>query len=129
MIKVVTTLKRKAGLSTANFREYYENNHRLIGEKYLRNYAARYVRRYLNPQPDSDGNMLEPDVDVLLEIWFENEERLQACGARLSEPEVAREILIDEEQLFDRSSKRSYVVEEFESQLPGQSAAEHGVTR
>ena len=45
-MKVVTTLKKKAGMSTAAFREYYETHHRLIGEKYLSGYATRYVRRY-----------------------------------------------------------------------------------
>lgn len=45
MIKVVTTLKKKAGMSTDDFRAYYETHHRLIGEKYLSGYATRYVRR------------------------------------------------------------------------------------
>jgi len=32
MIKVVTTLKKRKGMSTENFRAYYERSHRLIGE-------------------------------------------------------------------------------------------------
>jgi len=32
MIKVVTTLKKRKGMSTENFRAYYEYSRRLIGE-------------------------------------------------------------------------------------------------
>lgn len=119
MIKVVTTLKKKAGLSTEEFRAYYENNHRLIGEKYLSGYAVKYVRRYLEPMPGADGVCHEPEYDVLLELWFPDQDTWQACAANLSTPEAAREIARDEEQLFDRSRKRSYVVKEVESNIAG----------
>ena len=104
-------------MSTDEFRTYYEGHHRLIGEKYLRGYATRYVRRYLNPVPDLEGNLSQPPFDVLLEIWFPDEAAFAACGQRLSEPAVAREIVTDEEKLFDRSQKRSYMVEEYESRI------------
>lgn len=115
MIKVVTTLHRRAGMSTEDFRAYYENHHRLLGEKYLAGFAARYMRRYLSAVPgDHDA---EPVCDVLLEIWFPDEAAYTACGERLTQADVAAEIAADEEQLFDRSRKRSYVVTECESEL------------
>ena len=117
MIKVVTTLKKRSDLSTEQFREYYESHHRLIGEKYLRGYAARYVRRYIDPLPDAEGKTHPANFDVLLEIWFDNASDFQACSGRLAEPEVAQEIILDEERLFDRSAKRSFVVTEHESEL------------
>ena len=117
MIKVVTTLKKKPGLTTGEFRAYYENYHRIIGEKYLKDFAARYVRRYMEALPDSEGKQAPPDFDVLLEIWFSDKASFEACGKRLNEPDVAREIILDEEKLFDVSQKRSYLVEEVESQL------------
>ncbi len=102
-------------MSTEDFRAYYEDHHRLIGEKYLAGYATRYVRRYLNSIPDTEGNLSPPQFDVLLEIWFPDESAFRACSHRLNKPEVTREIVIDEEKLFDRSQKRSYTVEECES--------------
>jgi hypothetical protein len=104
-------------MSTEEFRAYYEGHHRLIGEKYLRGYATRYVRRYLNPVPDLEGNLSQPQFDVLLEIWFPDEATFAACSQRLSEPVVVREIMTDEEKLFDRSQMRSYMVEESESRF------------
>ncbi|MGC6476135.1 MAG: EthD domain-containing protein, partial [Parvibaculales bacterium] len=70
MYKVLMPLKRKADMSVDDFRHYYENYHRLIGEKYLQGYATKYIRRYINPLPDAEGRIAEPDFDVLLEIWF-----------------------------------------------------------
>jgi hypothetical protein len=115
MIKVVTTLRKKNNMSTEDFRDYYERKHRLIGEKYLSGYAIRYVRRYMNPITQIDGTLLQPEFDVLLEIWFQDESTFLACGQRLNEPEVAQEIIDDEAMLFDHGGKRSYIVEECES--------------
>lgn len=117
MIKVVTTLKKRPGLSAEEFRAYYEDHHRLIGEKYLKDFAVRYVRRYLDSMADNGGNKPAPQFDVLLEIWFADDTTFKACSQRLNEPEVAQEIAIDEEKLFDRSQKRSYIVEEHESPM------------
>ena len=117
MIKVLTTLKKKPGMSTADFRDYYESHHRLIGEKYLKDYATRYLRRYLEPSPNAAGEVEDAEFDVLLEIWFASEETFQACSLRLQEPEVAEEIIRDEEKLFDRSCKRTYLLSEHESDL------------
>lgn len=102
-------------MSTEDFRAYYEHSHRLIGEKYLRGYATRYVRRYLHPIADIKGNLSQPQFDVLLEIWFADTSTFVACSNRLNEPEVAREIMEDEERLFDLTEKCSYLIEECES--------------
>jgi hypothetical protein len=117
MIKVVTTLKKKSGLSTEDFRGYYETHHRLIGEKYLKDYAVRYLRRYITPLPGANGEIRDADFDVLLEIWFDDEASFAACNQKLNEAEVAQEIILDEEKLFDRNQKYSYLVRECESDL------------
>ncbi len=49
MIKSIGLLKRRPGISVAEFRAYYETKHRVIGEKYLTGFASRYVRRFLEP--------------------------------------------------------------------------------
>jgi hypothetical protein len=117
MIKIVTPLRKKPGLSTQEFRRYYEKHHRLIGEKYLKDYASHYARRYMTALPDREGKLLEPEFDVILEVWYADEASLQACSAKLGEPAVAREILDDEAKLFDCAHIRSYVLEECESNL------------
>ena len=52
-----------------------------------------------------------------MEIWYPDEETFKACGEKLSEPDIAKEIREDEEKVFDTRFMRSYTVDEFESEL------------
>ena len=119
MIKIVMPMKRRLGMSVEEFRDYYENHHRLIGEKYLSGYASKYLRRFTNPTPDREGNLTDPEFDVFLEIWYPDMETMQSCSEKLSEPEANKEIYTDEEKLFDTNIKnmRSYILDEFESDI------------
>ena len=115
MIKIVTLLKRRSGMSKQAFMAYYEDHHRLIGEKVLSGYAEKYVRRYLQP---SDGVEQDQDFDVVMEIWFPDAATYDAWRARMADPETIAEIATDEEKLFDRSRIRSFTVTETGSDLP-----------
>ncbi|MDH4011766.1 MAG: EthD domain-containing protein [Desulfobacterales bacterium] len=117
MIKLVTPMKRRAGMSVSAFREYYENHHRLIGEKYLKGFATKYIRRFTTPLPDRSGKLIDPEYDVFLEIWYPDEETLRACVASANHPDIQREIREDEERLFDMTCMRSYLIDEFESDM------------
>lgn len=117
MIKVVTTLKKKDGMSTEEFRRYYEDHHRIIGEKYLRGYAVRYLRRYLSSMASPNDEPINQEFDVLLETWFPDEASLTAFANLMNETDVAKEIEDDEEKLFDRNKKVTYIIEEFESEI------------
>ena len=70
MIKLITLLTRKVGLTREAFIEHYETHHRKIGEKYLGGYAAKYQRRYIRVAESSNHAPLELPFDVLMEIWF-----------------------------------------------------------
>ncbi|MCB2014533.1 MAG: EthD domain-containing protein [Sphingobium sp.] len=106
-------------MSVDAFRDYYEQNHRRIGEKYLRGQAVRYVRRYIEPLT----GMGEPAHDVVMEIWFPDEDSYAACMRTLGEPEAAQEIAVDEERLFDRPATVSFSVVEVESPMGSNDAA------
>jgi hypothetical protein len=117
MIKVISPMKRRSGMSVEDFRKYYENSHRIIGEKYLEGFAIKYIRRYTNPLLDRSGNLNNPEFDVLLEIWYPDMETFEACKEKLSEPDVIKEIREDEEKLFDTAYMRSYIVDEYQSEI------------
>lgn len=114
-ITVITLLKRRAGMSKADFIAYYESHHRLIGEKVLCGYATRYVRRFLHP---ADGVDHEHDADVVMEIDFPDEAVRDSCFAAMADPAIMAEITADEEKLFDRSRIRTFSVDERVSTLP-----------
>ena len=118
MIKVVTSLTRKPGMSREAFIEHYETHHRKIGEKYLGGFATKYQRRYLQSSGlrAQEGDTLP--CDVLMEIWYPDQVALNGAMAVLSSYEAQAEIAADEERLFDRDLIRSYLVEEYESKMP-----------
>ncbi|WP_298285362.1 EthD domain-containing protein [Novosphingobium sp.] len=114
-VTMLTLLKRRDGMSKADFIAYYETHHRLIGEKVLSGWATRYVRRHLHPQ---DGADMDHDFDVVLEIDFPDQQTCDACFAAMADPAIMVEIVADEERLFDRARMRTYRVEECASDLP-----------
>ena len=118
MIKVVTLLTRKPGMSREAFIEHYETHHRKIGEKYLGGFAAKYQRRYLQSAGFREQEGDAPPFDVLMEIWYPDQVALNGALAVLSAKKAQSEISADEERLFDRDLTRSYTVEEYESEMP-----------
>ena len=54
---------------------------------------------------------------MFLEIWYPDQATMEACGKRLSSPDVQREIREDEEKVFDMRFMRSYLVDESVSVL------------
>lgn len=114
-VTVITLLKRREGMSKADFVAYYEEHHRRIGERVLAGYATRYVRRFLFPM---DGEDQLHDADVVLEIDFPDAAARDAFFAHASEPAIEAMIAEDEARLFDRSRIRTFTVEERESELP-----------
>ena len=118
MIKVVTLLTRKPGMSREAFIEHYESHHRKIGEKYLSGFASKYQRRYLQSAGLREQEGDAPPFDVLMEIWYPDQDALNGAMAVLSTDEAQAEIVADEERLFDRALIRSYTVEEYESEMP-----------
>ena len=117
MIKVVTLLTRKPGMTRQAFIDYYESQHRLIGEKYLGGYAVKYQRRYLRPIADGVEGTAELPCDVLMEIWFPDRDTMDKAMALLATEEAQAEIVADEERVFNRALIRSFVVEEYESDM------------
>ena len=118
MIKVVTLLTRKPGMSREAFIEHYETHHRKIGEKYLSGFAVKYQRRYLQSAGFRGQEGATLPFDVLMEIWYPDQDTLDAALAVLSTDEAQAEIIADEERLFDRDLIRSYTVKEYESEMP-----------
>ena len=115
-VTVITLLKRRSGMSKADFIAYYEEHHRRIGERVRADYATRYVRRFLHPL---DGADLEHDADVVMEIDFPDAPTRDACFAAMGDPATMAEIVADEEKLFDRSRIRTFEVEERGSDMAG----------
>ena len=109
-------------MSREAFIEHYETHHRKIGEKYLSGFAVKYQRRYLQCAGFEKQEGEAPPFDVLMEIWYPDQDALNGAMAVLSTDEAQAVIAADEERLFDRELIRSYTVEEYESEMPAVAA-------
>lgn len=117
MIKIVSLMNRKAGLSLRDFMTYYEENHvplvrRLIPfwSDYRRNYlveGAEYRTGHMLP-----GRTTEPLFDAMTELTYTSEKMYRKTVDALSSEEIGRIIAEDEEKFLDRSSMRTYIVDE-----------------
>lgn len=116
-VKLLTLLHRKPGMSRQAFIDRYESIHSKLGVKYLKGYASHYVRRYMRPAGTEALSAANLPADVLMEIWFPDSAVMAACMASLMEPSAQREIVADEELMFDRSKMVSFIVDEYASLL------------
>ena len=113
--KILMFMKRKPGLSMEQFRDYYENSHVPLALKYSQS-VARYVRRYIEPQPHAEsGTCEELPYDVITELWFDDEATWRGTVDYLANNVMPDEIVTDEANLFDRSTMRFATVVECET--------------
>jgi uncharacterized protein (TIGR02118 family) len=109
MIKAISFLKRKPGISREEFARHYEEVHAPLAMKHFP--FKRYVRNYVIGDPDADV----PGFDCITEVWFETMEDCEAA-AEFSMSEDYKVISDDEEKFMDRSSIVAFLVEEMVSE-------------
>ena len=114
--KILLLMKRKSGISMAEFRDYYENHHVPLAMKHGGGVKlSRYVRRYLEPQRHAEsGTNEELPYDVITELWFDDEAMWRGTVAYLSETVMPAAVVEDEKNLFDRATMRIATVVECE---------------
>lgn len=108
MIKAMSLVKRKPGLTQEEFSRHYEEVHVPLALKHFP--FKRYVRNYVIKPPDAE----EPEFDCITEVWFGTTEDCQAA-AKFSVSEAYKVIAEDEERFMDRSKIVAYLVEEKET--------------
>ena len=119
ILKLVFLLRRKPGMSAEEFRTYYENNHRVLGERAMPK-ALRYVRRYVVPEHNPiTGEAIELPFDAVMEIWWKSRADWDAVKEEMAATDLGREIYLDEEQLFATHDNPVFTVEEADSPMRG----------
>jgi uncharacterized protein (TIGR02118 family) len=122
--KILLLMKRRPGMSVEAFRDYYENRHVPLALKYDGGAITRYVRRYLEPQPNAElGTNEELPYDVVSELWFEDEAAFRATLHYMTTSVMPDDVVADELNLFDRPSMRIATVIECETDLAAVRAA------
>jgi uncharacterized protein (TIGR02118 family) len=112
MIKTIAFLKRKAGMSHAQFVEYYETVHVPLILS-IAPQVCGYRRNFLlSAGAITPAGSAPFPYDVVTELWYADESAYQAAMAAFTDPVNAERIAADEENVFDRSMTRFYRVDE-----------------
>jgi uncharacterized protein (TIGR02118 family) len=115
--KILLLMKRKPGISMAEFRDHYENRHIPLCRPYMSG-IARYFRRYLEPQPHAEsGTCEELPYDVITEMWFDDEETYTNTLRYITTTVMPDEVVEDELRFFHRPTMRIATVVECETDM------------
>lgn len=116
MIKLTFLMKRKDGMSFADFQRYYEENHAPLAAAQCAG-LVRYRRTYVTgTQPMArNPSASEAGFDCITECWYDVEGSWEERSRDLLPPDVFRRMAADEENFLDRSATRLLFVEECES--------------
>jgi uncharacterized protein (TIGR02118 family) len=116
MVKVVSLISRKPGLSREAFAEYYESHHVPLAMRLLPVFIG-YSRNYVQPAAVADdaGYAVMGEAggfDVISEFWFSDRAAFDECFVLMARPDIRAQITEDEERFMDRSKTRIYIVDE-----------------
>lgn len=112
MFKSIALLRKKPGLTREALIDYYETRHApLIHSLFdeILDYRRNYVDLAGAFIMDGAGPI---DFDVVTEICFADRAAYERFVAKAAEPAIARRIAEDEENVFDRSATRMFIVDE-----------------
>ncbi|WP_024794395.1 EthD domain-containing protein [Tomitella biformata] len=112
MIKAIALLTRRAGLTRAEFIDYYENSHAPLIRRLL-----PQIREYRRNFVDLEGALRAPGVpdptfDVITELWFDDRAGYAAMLATHGQPEIRAQIEADEARFLDRGKTIQFLVDE-----------------
>lgn len=118
MFKAVCLIKRKPGMTLDAFINRYENGHAVLCATLIPG-MLKYVRRYVVPgETFLYPGAVDLDFDVVTELWFDDRAAYEASMKSLDAPEKADALRRDEEELFDLTSIRRFIVDERETVFP-----------
>jgi uncharacterized protein (TIGR02118 family) len=123
-MKLICLVKRKAGLTPAQFREYYEKTHAPLTLKlfpFFKEYRRNYIRHDSPHAPPHFKDQPSLDIDVITEIYFESESEYKRMLEAAADPAIQTRITQDEAKFMDRSSVVMFLVDEFGTQADIQS--------
>jgi len=108
MIKEIALIKKKQGLSTEEFRRYYEEIHAPMMKRFcptIKRYARNYVVRNLQVKE-------EVDFDCVTEVWYDDMEGFNAL-VKIYTGDEGKPIHESEEKFMDSKPAVVLVDEQF----------------
>lgn len=111
MAKIIFFLKRKPGITPAQFREHYENSHVRYAQKYIGHLLTGYVRSYptfamLDPSNVPEGTEPAPydlGYDCITEMRVKDAADIEEIGRIFNDPAIQPILKEDERKFLDDS--------------------------
>lgn len=106
MIRIEFVLRRKAGMSRAEFQDYWQNVHGpLVAQHSTTLKIHRYIQLHTLDDPINDAlaearGGMEPEYDGVAELWWQSEDDLAAFTTEQGQI-AAAELLDDEKKFID----------------------------
>ena len=113
MLKMIALLKKRAGMTRAEFRAYYESNHAPLILAQQGPNMLEYRRNYLTGEMINGAE--DMPFDVISEFLYADRAAFDRAFARMMTPEAVQTREKDEEKLFDIPAIRVFMVEASES--------------
>lgn len=111
MAKLIGLFHRKDGLSTAEFRDYYENHHAPFAVSHFGHLFASYTRNYIDPDTTDGSGAVAADIAVVTEIVFPDDAAMQEMFAMAErDPALRAAIATDEAAFMNREANRILLV-------------------
>jgi EthD domain-containing protein len=115
VFKTIALLRRKSGMSRADFIDYYENHHSVLIRK-LQPKIREYRRNYI----DFGNGFIstverELDFDVITEIWYDDRAAYEESMEIWNDPALSELRINDEMRFLDMSKIHFFIVDEHTS--------------
>lgn len=107
MITLVEHLRRKAGTTREQFRDYYERSHVLLAKKYLGHLYEDYRRDYINKVVTvaAEGHAVtessDSPYDCITSIVFKDQASVDEFFRIVSTPHIKEQLEADEKMFLD----------------------------
>jgi uncharacterized protein (TIGR02118 family) len=119
MIRLVFLLRRKAGLSLAEFQQYWRDDHGPLVASHANHIGVlRYVQSH-RLEDDANARMqqarggMEPAYDGVAELWWETQEALAEALESASGQAAAAALLEDERRFIDLPNSPLWLTHEY----------------
>jgi hypothetical protein len=112
MLKMLSYLVKREGMTTEEFIDYYENRHVPMILS-LAPPPVVYKRRYLRRGDTLNIGEADVDFDVVTEQVFGDREEFQSWITAVTTGDAGERVATDEARFLDRSRTRACVVSEY----------------
>lgn len=119
MIKFIVMLKKRADLTTEQFRDYYEGTHAVHAVRVFGHFWVEYRRNYpLQTFSMASGEPATREYDAITEMTFKDQAAFDEMMRLVSVPETRQFFAEDEAKFLDREACRHVICDVAQSVLP-----------